>query len=157
MNIKWKIALLSVLGFSAAACCNTKKCSKSEDPNMTNVESETEDPRIMLMYGVPFPDGTMARPVEDGEQVARPERPSRPDGVPVPDDGAVVHPISEEEALKLIEQLKAEEEAAKEPSIQRPGVPFPDGSVSKAVSEEEVKRLTKQAKKKNKSKRSKKN
>lgn len=158
MNIKWKIALLSVLGFSAAACCNTKKCSKGEDPNMTNVESESEDPRIMLMYGVPFPDGTMARPVEDGEQVARPERPTRPDGVPFPDDGAVVHPISEEEALKLIEQLKAEEEAGTEPSIQRPGVPFPDGSVSKAVSEEEVARLTKEAKKKNKkSKRSKKN
>lgn len=159
MNIKWKIALLSVLGFSAAACCNTKKCSKSEDSNTTNLETETDDPRIMLMYGVPFPDGTVARPVEEGEQVVRPERPTRPDGVPFP-DGSVAHPITEEEAQKRMEEIKAEQEAmeaSKEPSIQRPGVPFPDGSVSKAVSEEEVARLTKEAKKKNKSKRSKKN
>ena len=81
MNMKWKVALLTLLGFSTAACCNTKKLGKSEDAKSDPVETETEDPRIMLMYGVPFPDG------------------------------AVVHPISEEEAQKVIEQLKAEEAA----------------------------------------------
>ena len=31
MNMKWKIALLTLLGFSTAACCNTKKLGKSDD------------------------------------------------------------------------------------------------------------------------------
>ena len=54
MNMKWKVALLTLLGFSTAACCNTKKLGKSEDAKSDPVETETEDPRIMLMYGVPF-------------------------------------------------------------------------------------------------------
>ena len=108
MNMKWKIALLTLLGFSTAACCNTKKLGKTEDAKLDNVESETEDPRIMLMYGVPFPDGQVARPVEDAESVE-----ANKDGVPFP-DGRVVHPISEEEAAKVIEQLKAEEAAKTE-------------------------------------------
>lgn len=108
MNMKWKIALLTLLGFSAAACCNTKKASKSENPESNQVESETEDPRIMLMYGVPFPDGEVARPVEDVE-IPSPDK----GGVPFP-DGRVVHPISEEEAQKAIEQIKAEEAAKAE-------------------------------------------
>jgi hypothetical protein len=158
MNIKWKIALLSVLGFSAAACSSTKKCSKSEDAQNSNIESETEDPRIMLMYGVPFPDGAIARPVEKGQQVTPPATDT--DGVPFPGDGAAAHTISQDEAKKLIEQLKNEQEATtagdQEPRIQRPGVPFPDGEVFKEVSEEEVERLTKEAKKRNrKSKRNK--
>ncbi|MBO7265984.1 MAG: hypothetical protein J6U91_07150 [Alistipes sp.] len=157
MNIKWKIALLSVLGFSAAACSSTKKCSKSEDGQNSNIESETEDPRIMLMYGVPFPDGAIARPIEEDKQVTPPA--TDPDGVPFPGDGAAAHTISSDEAKKLIEQLNNEQEAAageQEPRIQRPGVPFPDGEVFKEVSEEEVERLTKEAKKRNrKSKRNK--
>jgi hypothetical protein len=107
MNAKWKIALLAMLGLSTAACCSTKKSKKSEDPQPAGVEDQMDDPRVMLMYGVPFPDGQVARPVEDvkedvkeaGEQAAR-----------LP-DGAIAHPISEEEAVKLIEQLKAEEAA----------------------------------------------
>ena len=107
MNAKWKIALLAMLGLSTAACCSTKKSKKSEDPQPAGVEDQMDDPRVMLMYGVPFPDGQVARPVEDvkddvkqaDEQAAR-----------LP-DGAIAHPISEEEAVKLIEQLKAEEAA----------------------------------------------
>lgn len=104
MNMKWKLALLTLLGFSTAACCSTKKCNKSEDAEANKVESEVEDPRIMLMYGVPFPDGQVARPVEDA--VEAPEK----GGVPFP-DGSVVHPISEEEAKKRIEEIQAEEAA----------------------------------------------
>ena len=102
MNMKWKIALLTLLGFSTAACCNTKKLSKSEDAKPDNVESETEDPRIMLMYGVPFPDGQIVRPVEDAETV-KPEE----EGVPFP-DGSVAHPITDEEAEKRLEEIKSE-------------------------------------------------
>ena len=83
MNAKWKIAILAMLGLSTAACCSTKKAKKSEDPKPVEVEDQMEDPRVMLMYGVPFPDG------------------------------AVAHPISEEDAKKLIEELKAEEAAKK--------------------------------------------
>ncbi len=105
MNMKWKLALLTLLGFSTAACCNTKKLGKTEDAKSEPVETETEDPRIMLMYGVPFPDGQVARPVEDTQSVD-PET----DAAPLP-DGAIARPISEEEAKKVIEQLKAEEAA----------------------------------------------
>ena len=65
MNMKWKVALLTLLGFSTAACCNTKKLGKSEDAKSDPVETETEDPRIMLMYGVPFPDGRVVVPVDE--------------------------------------------------------------------------------------------
>ena len=107
MNMKWKIALLTLLGFSTAACCNTKKLGKSDDAPKSGVESETEDPRIMLMYGVPFPDGQVARPVEDTTVAPDAE------GVKFP-DGRTVHPISEEEAKRRIAELKAEEAAKAE-------------------------------------------
>ena len=105
MNAKWKIAILAMLGLSTAACCSTKKAKKSEDPKPVEVEDQMEDPRVMLMYGVPFPDGEVARPIEEVKE-------SEEQGVPFP-DGAVAHPISEEEAKKLIEELKAEEAAKK--------------------------------------------
>ena len=65
MSAKWKIALLAMLGLSTAACCSTKKAKKSEDPKSADVDNVTEDPRVMLMYGVPFPEGEIARPVTD--------------------------------------------------------------------------------------------
>lgn len=105
MNAKWKIALLALLGLSTAACCSTKKGKKSEDPKPVEVEDQMDDPRVMLMYGVPFPDGEIARPVEEVKEADK-------QGVPFP-DGAVAHPISEEEAKKRIEELKAEEAAMK--------------------------------------------
>jgi hypothetical protein len=105
MKAKWKIALLALLGLSTAACCGTKKAKKSEDPKPAEMEDQMEDPRVMLMYGVPFPDGEVVRPIEEVKE-------SEEQGVPFP-DGAVAHPISEEEAKKVIEELKAEEAAKK--------------------------------------------
>ena len=105
MNAKWKIAILAMLGLSTAACCSTKKAKKSEDPKPVEVEDQMEDPRVMLMYGVPFPDGQVARPIEEVKE-------SEEQGGPFP-DGAVAHPISEEDAKKLIEELNAEEAAKK--------------------------------------------
>ena len=96
MNIKWKVALLTLLGFSTAACCGTKKASKSEDKNLNKIEAEEEDPRIMLMYGVPFPDGEIARPVEDAKEFP---------------DGSVAKPVTEEDAQKTLEAIRAEREA----------------------------------------------
>ncbi len=107
MNARWKIAILAMLGLSTAACCSTKKAKKSEDPKPVEVEDQMEDPRVMLMYGVPFPDGQIARPVEEDVVTE-----SKEEGVPFP-DGRVVHPVSEEEAQRRIEELKAEEAAMK--------------------------------------------
>ena len=107
MNAKWKIALLAMLGLSTAACCSTKKSKKSEDPQPAGVEDQMDDPRVMLMYGVPFPDGQVARPVEDVKEA---DEQADEQAARLP-DGAIAHPISEEEAVKLIEQLKAEEAA----------------------------------------------
>ncbi|MBO5881767.1 MAG: hypothetical protein J6Q21_00840 [Alistipes sp.] len=105
MNAKWKIAILAMLGLSTAACCSTKRAKKGEDPKPTETENQMDDPRIMLMYGVPFPDGEVVRPVEEESAIEAKE-----EGVPF-EDGRVVHPISEEEAAKLIEELKASEKA----------------------------------------------
>lgn len=105
MNAKWKIAILAMLGLSTAACCSTKRAKKGEDPKPTEMENQMDDPRIMLMYGVPFPDGEVVRPVEEESTTEVKE-----EGVPF-EDGRVVHPISEEEAAKLIEELKASEKA----------------------------------------------
>lgn len=96
MNTKWKLALLALLGFSATACCGTKKATKSEDKKIQDIVSEEEDPRIMLMYGVPTPEGEIARPIEES--------------APYP-DGSVVKPISEEEAKERVEKIRAEKEA----------------------------------------------
>ena len=103
MNIKWKVALLTLLGFSTAACCGTKKAAKSQDKAPNNIEAEEEDPRIMLMYGVPFPDGEVARPVEE-PTTAEDEAKEFP-------DGGVAKPVSEEDAQKTLDAIKAEKEA----------------------------------------------
>ena len=69
MNSKIKIALLTLLGFSASACCGTKKTTKSEDKSEPDITiQEQNDPRIQLMYGVPFPDGRVAVPLDDEER-----------------------------------------------------------------------------------------
>lgn len=100
MNAKWKIAILAMLGLSTAACCSTKKAKKSEDPKPVEIEDQMDDPRIMLMYGVPFPDGEVVRPVEDVKEAEE-------QGVPFP-DGSVVKPLSDEEAERRLEEIKAE-------------------------------------------------
>ena len=100
MNAKWKIAILAMLGLSTAACCSTKKAKKSEDPKPVEIEDQMDDPRIMLMYGVPFPDGEVVRPVEDVKEAEE-------QGVAFP-DGSVVKPLSDEEAERRLEEIKAE-------------------------------------------------
>ena len=73
MNTKVKIALLTLLGFSASACCGTKKAAKGEDKKEQDIIiTEDNDPRIKLMYGVPFPDGTVVRPIdEESKEIVR--------------------------------------------------------------------------------------
>ena len=104
MKAKWKIALLALLGLSTAACCSTKKGKKSEDPKPAEMEDQMDDPRIMLMYGVPFPDGEIARPIEEVPAESVTDAAVHP-------DGGVVEPLSDEEAQRLIEAVKAEEAA----------------------------------------------
>lgn len=131
MNVKWKIALLTLLGFSTAACCSTKKASKDQEPQ--SVETEGVDTRIMLMYGVPAPDGTFPTPVtEDTPQIKRPV-------TPFP-DGRVAIELTEERATELVEQM-AEEEATIINEMN--GVPFPDGRVAIVLSEERAAELIK--------------
>lgn len=60
MNRKLKLLLLSLLGFSAAACSGTKGVTKSESQRDTTA---IEEPRIRVMYGVRSP-----KPLEDAER-----------------------------------------------------------------------------------------
>jgi hypothetical protein len=121
MNVKWKVALLTLLGFSTAACCSTKKAAKSEEKTDDNITVEGEDPRIMLMYGVPFPDGRVAVPVdENGNPIAADENAEVVvDSAAEAEKGNVAFPdgreaagITEEEAKKRIEEIKAAEAEA---------------------------------------------
>lgn len=150
MNKRLKIALLGLLGLSTAACCTTKKSTKSEDKKNQEVDVNQEDPRIMVMYGVPFPDGKIAQPVdEQGNPIDENITNANEEGVPFP-DGSIVKPISEEEAKRVIEELKREEEEkAKQQAEEleeavdvRPalmyGVPFPNGEVVRPVTEQDV-------------------
>ena len=138
MNKRVKIAILGLLGLSTAACCTTKKGNKSQDKRDQEVDVNQEDPRIMVMYGVPFPDGSMVQPVDEngnptGEDVVNANR----GGVPFP-DGSIAHPISEEEAARRIEELQREQDSLNvdiRPALMY-GVPFPDGSVVRPVKEE---------------------
>ena len=57
MNTKFKLALLALLGFSTASCASKKAAKKSQDKEPNQVEADAIDSRIMLMYGVPGPDG----------------------------------------------------------------------------------------------------
>lgn len=129
MNAKLKIALLALLGFSTASCASKRAAKKSSDREMQKIEADTVDTRIMLMYGVPMPDG---RPViiEDEKSVEAKEFP----------DGSLVKPISEEEAKRLIDQMRAEEQPDSldlQISVMY-GVPFPDGEVVHEVEESEL-------------------
>ena len=105
MKTKLKIALLAMLGLSSAACCSTKKAKKSDDAQSAGVEDKMDDPRVMLMYGVPFPDGEIARPVEDEKKAEADDQ-----GVPFP-DGSVAHPLTDEAAQELLKAIEAEEAA----------------------------------------------
>ncbi len=152
MNKRLKIALLGLLGLSTAACCTTKKSTKSEDKKNQEVDVNQEDPRIMVMYGVPFPDGKIAQPVdEQGNPIDENITNANEEGVPFP-DGSIVKPLSEEEAQRVIEELKRQDEEARQRAEEgklveeavdvRPalmyGVPLPNGEVVRPVTEQDV-------------------
>lgn len=134
MNAKLKIGLLALLGFSTA-CCATKKASKkSHEGELTKIEQDTVEPHIMLMYGVPAPDGqvpsimTEEEAKERLEQIRAEEERMKVEkmnnkdsislevrtmyGVPFP-DGSTVSPLTEEEAKERLERIRAEEERMK--------------------------------------------
>jgi hypothetical protein len=118
MNAKLKIALLTMLGFSTAACCGTKKASKNKDAEPQKIEADSVDTRIMLMYGVPFPDGSIARPVDENGNPLPPARNGAksegakfPDGrvaIPVDEDGKELVDANAKEALHDEESDKAD-------------------------------------------------
>lgn len=129
MNAKLKIALLALLGFSTASCASKRAAKKSSDREMQKIEADTVDTRIMLMYGVPMPDGRPVIVVEDGATEGKPF-----------EDGSVVKPVSEEDAQRLIEKMRAEEQPDSldlQISVMY-GVPFPDGKVVHEIDESEL-------------------
>lgn len=101
MNTKFKVALLTLLGFSTSACCGTKKVAKSEDKKELDIIiNEDNDPRIKLMYGVPFPDGSVVRPVDENGNPLPPARNgAKSEGAKFP-DGRVAIPLDEVEESK---------------------------------------------------------
>lgn len=124
MKAKLKVALLTLLGFSTAACCTTKKTSsKNEDSEGRQIEADSIDTRIMLMYGVPFPNGSTVTPLSDEEaqssmQEIRTEEPtaktrSEADTIKVNKgparfpDGRIAAPLTDEEAAKKIAEMEA--------------------------------------------------
>lgn len=84
MKAKLKIAILTLLGFSTACCAQKKAAKSSQDQEPPRIEADSIDTRIMLMYGVPNPDGRVA--IE----------------------------LTEEEAKKRVEEVRAEEERMKQ-------------------------------------------
>lgn len=116
MNTKFKIALLTLLGFSASACCGTKKVAKSEDKKEQDIIiNEDSDPRIQLMYGVPFPDGSIVRPVDENGQPLPPARNgAKSEGAKFP-DGRVAIPV-DEESKEAVEANSKEAVHDEEPS-----------------------------------------
>lgn len=104
---------MAMLGLSTAACCSTKKASKKQDKANDNIEVEGIDNRIMLMYGVPMPDGSFPTPVPTPEESPEHVRP----GVPFP-DGNVAVEMTEEQKAEIRERGEAEEQARKEKTAE---------------------------------------
>ena len=116
MNTNFKIALLTLLGFSASDWCGTKRVAKSEDKKEQDIIiNEESDPRIQLMYGVPFPDGSIVRPVDENGQPLPPARNgAKSEGAKVP-DGRVALPV-DEESKEAVEANSKEAVHDEEPS-----------------------------------------
>lgn len=133
MKVRWKIALLALLGFSTAACCTTKKAAKDSDSEGQNIETEGIDTRIILMYGVPTPDGRFPTP-ESTPEIVRPV-------TPLP-DGRVAVELTEERAAEIMEQMNKEKAEAEATIVNEVnGVPFPDGRVAIVLTEERAAEL----------------
>lgn len=89
MNSKLKIAMLVMLGFSTACNASKKAQKESRDQEPQRIETDSIDTRIQLMYGVPNPDGRIA--IE----------------------------LTEEEAQKRLEEVRAEEERMKKEAEEK--------------------------------------
>ena len=115
MNTKFKVALLTLLGFSASACCGTKKAAKSENKKEADIIiNEDNDPRVHLMYGVPFPDGSIVRLVDENGNPLPPARNgAKSEGAKFP-DGRVAIPV-DEEAKEAVENNAKEAAHDEEP------------------------------------------
>ena len=139
MNTKLKIALLSLLGFSTAACCCTKKSStKGEDRQNPTIKADSIDTHIILMYGVPFPNGERITPVDDEQaqnrlQEIRTTESEQTDtlttigGPALFPDGSQAVPLSEEAETKEV-------------TINKGPALFPDGRAAAPLTEEEAAR-----------------
>lgn len=99
MKRRLKLALLTALGFATASCASKKAAKKSQDRESQKVETDTIDTHIMLMYGVPGPNGNAImteEEVRDRVEAAMNQESERPDsldvrpalmyGVRIPDD-----------------------------------------------------------------------
>ena len=141
MNTKLKIALLSLLGFSTAACCCTKKTStKGEDSQNPTIKADSIDTHIILMYGVPFPNGERITPMNDEQaqnrlQEIRTTESEQTDtlktigGPALFPDGRQAVPLSEEAETKEVEV-----------TINKGPALFPDGRAAAPLTEEEAAR-----------------
>ena len=71
--------------------------AKSEDKSEPDIIiKEDVDPRVHLMYGVPFPDGSIARPVDlEENSVPSPRNGSKTKGAKLP-NGGVAYPVDDE-------------------------------------------------------------
>ena len=100
-----------------------------DDKANNAIETEGIDNRVMLMYGVPMPDGSFPTPMPNEQpQIVRP-------GVPFPDGRRAIE-MTEERAAEIMEMIKTEEAAKAEIVKEIDGVPFPDGRVAIVMTEE---------------------
>ena len=82
------------------------------------VEDQMDDPRVMLMYGVPFPDGEMARPIEDEateaaksqEVVTEENADDKKKQYKEFEDGSAAKPLTDEDAARKLEEIRAEKQ-----------------------------------------------
>lgn len=135
MKAKLKVALLTLLGFSTAACCTTKKTSsKNEDSEGRQIEADSIDTRIMLMYGVPFPNSSTAEPLSDEEAQNRMQEIRTEENTEAPEvvGGPALFPDGSQ-AVPLKDEINAEDI-----KMNKGPARFPDGRVASALSEEEA-------------------
>lgn len=126
MKSKLKIALLALLGFSTASCASKKAAKKAMDRDSQSVETDGVDTRIMLMYGVPGPDGDRIMTEKEvrekvgatqDEAALKPDtldlRPALMYGVRFP-DGETERPKSADTVGEELQDSEAEKPASEE-------------------------------------------
>lgn len=80
MKRKWKLALVALLGFSAA-CSTVKNAPRRDDGGEERIEAR-DSLRIMVMYGVPTPRPGRADALPQQRSEAPQAAPTDADGVP---------------------------------------------------------------------------